>query len=361
MIHIISGPPCAGKSTYTWHQAREGDLVIDYDLIVQALGCRNSHAAEGLIKQAGFDAREGAINTALKNPDEESWIIHTSPSEEHMKMYEAAGAEFITLDPGYEVCMQRAREDKRPQQTIDGIEKWYSGKKGKTMNIKRKSFEVKAENGTITGYASTWIREPDSYGDIVAKGAFKECIETIKAEGKVLPLLYNHDGNDLFNFIGIVNELEEDEIGLKFEAAFDETPEGQRARQLSMDGRLCKFSFAYDVLDQATVALEDGREVNELRKLNIHEISLVLYPANPDTSVISVKSGRRNSAKDEDKLRQIIALAQECLGELEDTEADADEANAKSEEPDTANDEERERIKQLLKEAGDILEKGEEK
>lgn len=357
MIHIVSGPPCAGKSTYTWKRAKEGDLVIDYDLIVQALGCRESHAATGMIKQAGFDAREAAINTALKNPDEESWIIHTSPSEEHMKKYEAAGADFITLDPGYEECMQRARDDNRPQQTFDGIEKWYSGRKGRKMNIKRKSYEVKAENGTITGYASTWIREPDSYGDIVAKGAFKECIDEIKAEGKTLPLLYNHDGSDLFNFIGIVNDLEEDEIGLKFEAAFDDTPEGQRARQLSMDGRLCKFSFAYDVLDQATVTLEDGREVNELRKLNIHEISLVLYPANPDTSVISVKSGRRNSAKDEDKLRQIIALAQECLGELEDNDGQDDETDAKAKDLDTDNAEEHKRISQLIKEAEKILNK----
>ena len=359
MIHIICGPPCAGKSTYAWYQAKEGDLVIDYDLIVQALGCRNSHAAEGLIKQAGFDAREGAINAALKNPDEESWIIHTSPSEEHMKLYEAAGAELITLDPGYEECMQRARDDNRPQQTFDGIEKWYSARKGRKMNIKKKTFEVKAENGTITGYASTWIREPDSYGDIVAKGAFKECIEKLKAEGKVLPLLYNHDNSDLFNFIGTVIDLEEDEIGLKFEAGFDDTQEGQRARQLSKDGRLCKFSFAYDVLDQGTVTLEDGREANELRKLNIHEVSLVLFPANPDTSVISVKSGRRNSAKDEEKLRQIIALAQECLGELEDTEELDEETNAKSKELDTVNDEERMRIRQLLKEAEMILMKGE--
>ena len=49
--------------------------------------------------------------------------------------------------------------------------------------IKRKIVEVKAaENGSITGYASTWTREPDSYGDVVAKGAFEECIKKIKEE-----------------------------------------------------------------------------------------------------------------------------------------------------------------------------------
>jgi len=362
MIHIISGPPCAGKSTYVRENAKENDLRIDYDLIAQALGSQNSHAAEGHIKQAAFDAREAAIKTALKNPELESWIIHTSPSEEHIKLYEEAGAEFIRLDPGEAVCRERAQADNRPQQTLDGIGKWYG--KGRRIMVKTKTYELKAENGVITGYASTWTREPDSYGDIVAKGAFAESIANIKAEGKVLPLLYNHDNDELKNFIGTVTELEEDDHGLKFNAVFDATPEAQRARELAMDGRLAKFSFAYDVLDQGEVTLEDGRKANELRKLSIHEVSLVMYPANPDTSVVSVKSaepqeksGRRNSAKDAEAIREAITLLQGVLGELEDIPAEED-AKAKSEEPDTVNDEELKRA-ELLEKAQAILSKGE--
>lgn len=224
------------------------------------------------------------------------------------------------------------------------------------MNIKTKTFELKADNGMITGYASTWTREPDSYGDIVAKGAFAECIEQIKAAGKVLPLLFNHAADDLKNYIGTVFNLEEDDHGLKFDAAFDDTDEAQRARELAATGRLVKFSFAYDVLEQAEITLEDGRKANELRKLNIHEVSLVLYPANPDTSIVSVKSGRRNSAKDEDKIRQIISLAQALLAdEVDDDNEQPKESTAKSEERDTVNDEERKRIEALLKEADDLI------
>ena len=224
------------------------------------------------------------------------------------------------------------------------------------MNIKTKTFELKADNGTISGYASTWIREPDSYGDIVAKGAFAECIAKIKEDGKVLPLLWDHNYDDLKSYIGAVTSLEEDDHGLKFEATFDATPEAQRARELTMDGRLAKFSFAYDIIEQGPITLEDGREANELRKLNIHEVSLVLYPANPDTSVVSVKSGRRNSAKDADVIKQIISLAQSLLAdEVDDDIEQPRESDAKSEERDTANDEERERIEALLKEANDLL------
>lgn len=224
------------------------------------------------------------------------------------------------------------------------------------MNRKTKTYEVKADNGSITGYASTWIREPDSYGDVVAKGAFLDSIAQIEAEGKTIPLLWNHDSYDLKSFIGTVTDLEEDDHGLKFTATFDDTEEAQRARQLASDGRLAKFSFAYDVLEEGEVDLEDGRKANELRKLNIHEVSLVMYPANPDTSVIEVKSGRRNSEKDADAIRKAIQLLRGVLGELEDNEPE-DESKAKSEERDTANDEEQERIEELMKQANELIKK----
>ena len=223
--------------------------------------------------------------------------------------------------------------------------------------IKTKSFDVKVdENGMISGYASTWTREPDSYGDVVAKGAFAEDIAKIKEEGRVLPFLFNHNSYDLNAYIGACTDFEEDDHGLKFDANFDDTPEAQKARRLAINGVLCKFSFAYDVLDSAEIELEDGRKANELRKLRIHEVSLVMYPANPDTSVISVKAGRRNSAKDADAIREAISLLQGVLGELDDIEEDPKESEAKSEERDTANDEEQKRKAELLEHANKLLE-----
>lgn len=224
------------------------------------------------------------------------------------------------------------------------------------MDIRKKTYDVKQDNGTITGYASTWTRDPDSYGDVVAKGAFTECIEQIKAEGKVLPLLFNHDANNLNAYIGTVYDLGEDEHGLKFTAEFDDTPEAQKARKLALSGRVVKFSFAYDILDQAEVTLEDGQKANELRKLNIHEVSLVLYPANPDTSVVEVKSGRRNRKSDEDIIKQIISLANQLLDdEVDDREEEQEETNAKTEELDTVNVKEQEELELLLKEADTLL------
>ena len=149
--------------------------------------------------------------------------------------------------------------------------------------------ERAAQNGMVAGYCSTWIREPDAAGDIVKRGAFAASIAAIEREGRTIPFMFNHDSGNIRSYIGIVTYLAEDDHGLFFEAVFDDTEEAQRVRALVKDGRLSKFSFAYDVLDQDSVRLPDGRKVNELRMLDLKEISIVMYPANRDTSVTDVK------------------------------------------------------------------------
>lgn len=192
---------------------------------------------------------------------------------------------------------------------------------------KFKTFRIKAGavsddgNGSLVAYASTWTRKPDSYGDVVAKGAFAEDIAEKAETGKVVPFLWNHDSYDMGSYIGTVTSMEEDDTGLLFTASFDGTDEAQRARELVRSGRVTKFSFAYDVLDSGPVELEDGTKANELRKLRIHEISLVMYPANDDTRLVDAKdadgaeakAGRRNSASDEETIRKAIDLLQSLL------------------------------------------------
>lgn len=183
-----------------------------------------------------------------------------------------------------------------------------------------KEFNVKyqdAGNGTLEGYASTWVRVPDSYGDIVKEGAFKSSLKTRWNGGKGIPLLWAHQMDNLKAFIGKA-DAEEDEKGLHFYASFDDTEEAQRVRELYKDGRLSKFSFAYDVKAQGAVTLEDGTKANELTELDIYEISCVTVPANDTAEVVDVKAGKRNSAKDADAIKQAISLLQGVLGELED-------------------------------------------
>ena len=208
-----------------------------------------------------------------------------------------------------------------------------------------KEFQVKYDdsgNGSLEGYASTWIRKADSYGDVVAEGAFSRTLTERWNGGKGIPLLWAHQMDNLKSFIGTA-EAEEDEKGLHFLASFDATEEAQRVRELYKDGRLSKFSFAFDVRDNGTVTLEDGTKANELRDLELFEISCVCVPANDDAGVVDVKAGRRNRKSDEDTIKQIISLAQSLLDdEVSDTEDPEDgedkaKANAAAEEPEQSN------------------------
>ena len=217
--------------------------------------------------------------------------------------------------------------------------------------MKYKEFNVKYSddgNGSIEGYASTWIRKADSYGDVVAEGAFSRTLTERWNGGKGIPLLWAHQMDNLKSFIGTA-DAEEDEKGLHFLASFDGTEEAQRVRELYKDGRLSKFSFAYDVLEAAPVELEDGTKANELRNLELFEISCVCVPANDDAGIVAVKAnvtdvkaGRRNSKKDADAIREAITLLQGVLGELdgadepEDGEDEA-KANGAPEEPEQSN------------------------
>lgn len=221
-----------------------------------------------------------------------------------------------------------------------------------------KEFKVEYKdegNGSLEGYASTWIRQPDSYGDVVKEGAFARTLKERWNGGKGIPLLWAHQMDSLASYIGKA-DADEDDKGLHFVATFDDTPEAQRVRGLYKDGRLSKFSFAFDVRDNGTVTLEDGTKANELRDLDLFEISCVCVPANDDAGVVAVKSeepetktGRRNSKKDEDAIRQAITLLQGVLDEAEEPDGEDDlKDNPKGEDPKEGNPE-KERLLEYIK------------
>lgn len=163
------------------------------------------------------------------------------------------------------------------------------------MEHKYKDFLVKEvgeseDEHYIIAYAATFHEEPDSYGDIIAPGAFTETLKNWSESNANIPLLFGHRMDDPLLNIGVVTEAEQDDTGLKVKAVFDMTNErGAYAYKLVKEGRLSKLSFAYDVLDAAPRELDNGIQVNELRKLDIFEVSLVPVPANQHAEVIEVK------------------------------------------------------------------------
>lgn len=200
------------------------------------------------------------------------------------------------------------------------------------------------DGGTVSGYASTFDRDPDAYGDVIAKGAFAKSLERWAQVGKPVPLLYGHSVEDPEYNIGKVTRIEEDEKGLYVEAEFDaDNPKAQYVRKLVREGRLYQFSFAFDCTDWADVKLEDGTKARELRELDIFEVSLVQIPANQHAEVTDVKdapaetkSGRRNSSADIaelESIREHVGAINSIIDgllaeEAHETQADEPKANA---------------------------------
>ncbi len=196
------------------------------------------------------------------------------------------------------------------------------------MKIKQVPVTFKAgpedglKDGEFLVYPSTFIREPDSYGDVVAKGAFVDTIAKWKGSGNTLPGLYGHRMDDPDYFVAGALDMGEDDHGWWVKGEFDlESPKGPQVYRLVKGRRLNQLSFAYDTLDEGSITLDDGRKANELRKLDVFEFSFTPIGANQDTSVVAVKSaidalsgglksGRVLAQKHIDSLR----AAQEAIG-----------------------------------------------
>lgn len=221
-----------------------------------------------------------------------------------------------------------------------------------------KSFELKAAedgSGIVEGYASTWTTTPDSYGDIVIKGAFKETLEKRAKTGHPFPLCFNHD---LDQIIGAVKSIEEDDFGLKITASFLNSPLAQEKRELVKEGIVWQFSFAYNIIESERPTEEEKKAgiMQKLTKLDLFEVSLVPIPANQTAIVTEIKgeapetkdgapeeekAGRRNSARDEQLIRDAISALSALLdnADANDDGEDEPEANGAPEEPKESNPE----------------------
>lgn len=150
------------------------------------------------------------------------------------------------------------------------------------MERKTVKFEVKdvdEEAGTFEGYAATFSKRPDSYGDIIEPGAFAK---TLKEAGKRVKILWNHH---VLEPIGKPTEMAEDDKGLLVKGKLSLGV--QRAREvlsLMKDGVITEMSIGYDTLKESW---QNG--IRHLQEVRLWDVSPVTFAANPDAVIVSVK------------------------------------------------------------------------
>lgn len=155
------------------------------------------------------------------------------------------------------------------------------------MAVEQKRLEFIAElkavgddaSGEFEGYGSIF-GNVNSYGDIVAKGAFAESIKQ-----KMPALLWQHNPSSP---IGVYTDIREDNKGLYVKGKLNlDVQQGKEAYSLLKQGALKGMSIGFmtlvDEMDQET-------GIRTIKKIDLWEVSLVTFPANDKASVTSVKS-----------------------------------------------------------------------
>lgn len=148
-------------------------------------------------------------------------------------------------------------------------------------------FEVKAveEDGTFEGFGSIF-GNVDSYKEIVAPGAFAESLAGWKAAGRLPPVLWQHRSGEP---IGPYLSMEEQAVGLhvKGQLLVNDVQRAKEARALMKAKAVNGLSIGF-------VTREDSYDrvsgIRTLKKVDLWEVSVVTFPANPAAQISSVKS-----------------------------------------------------------------------
>jgi HK97 family phage prohead protease len=157
------------------------------------------------------------------------------------------------------------------------------------MRHKGFTFDVKAvsDEGVIEGYASVFGGAPDSYGDIIAPGAFTPSLMKHKREGTMPLMLWSHNSSE--PPIGNWVDMAEDGKGLWVQGQIDlEDALGVRVHRALKGKRMKGLSIGYETLDSESDPKRPG--VRTLKEVDLWEVSPVNFPAQRRAAVDNVKS-----------------------------------------------------------------------
>jgi len=129
-LTVVTGPPCAGKTTYVAEHRAPDDLVLDLDAIAHSMGYPESqvrwgddHPAVAAARMARARVLHALLTRSLRCA---AWVIDARPDGAMRAQYRRAGARIVTVDPGREVCLERAAA--RPASTHEAIVSWYASR-----------------------------------------------------------------------------------------------------------------------------------------------------------------------------------------------------------------------------------------
>lgn len=175
------------------------------------------------------------------------------------------------------------------------------------IETKSLPFELKAsdDSGIFEGYAAVFGNE-DSWGDVIAPGAFKKTLREHKKSGRMPALLWQHDN---WQPIGVWESMKEDDTGLYVKGRLlrEDVYRAREAYALLKAGALSGMSIGYYATDYET---DTKTGVRTLKEIDLVEASLVTFPANPEARVTTLKAAGINTIREfEAALRDVLGFS----------------------------------------------------
>lgn len=149
--------------------------------------------------------------------------------------------------------------------------------------------DVKAvtEEGQIEGYGSVFGGAPDSYGDIIERGAFTDTLAKHAAAGTMPLMLWGHQASEVP--IGSWTEMSEDRKGLYVKGAVDlEDPLGARVHRALKTRRTRGLSIGYET--KGSEPDPKRSDVTHLTQIDLWEVSPVNFAAQTRAMITGVKT-----------------------------------------------------------------------
>lgn len=183
-------------------------------------------------------------------------------------------------------------------------------------------FDVKTAAGspdekmTFSGYGAVFDNV-DSYGDAIAKGAFKASLRESKKSGVWPSMLSQHGGWGLTSTdltpVGVYDALDEDDIGLKLSGILAPTPRGIELHVLmTMKPRPAIDGLSIGYIPRKwkiNGTPKDGEARRTLTEIDLMEISPVTFPANTRARVTDAKMRPGSVREFESAFRDVFGLS----------------------------------------------------
>lgn len=131
-VHIIYGPPLAGKKTYVLANMMRGDIVVDMDRLYAAVSLMDIYDKPDSLKRNVFALRDTLIDNIKTRTGkwQSAWIIGGYPEKyRREQLADELGAELIYIEASREECIERlAADEHRKERYIEWegyIDRWF--------------------------------------------------------------------------------------------------------------------------------------------------------------------------------------------------------------------------------------------